>query len=173
MISELERIDAEWPELGAQALANAMTLWDMTLDHLQKTNDANGKKLYHNKRQSITFPFVDALCWLLASRYFIMDLVALKVEGKESPVLQDSIDDYLDFYANMSKVQVTHAAGEVDKVCSSLVFGYATDETEGLDEIESAQRTLDRSLRGFGAAKEAAAEALIDVMIPEALDYPG
>lgn len=173
MIAELERIDSDWPELGAKALANAMKLWDLTLDHLLTSNDANGKKLYHNKRQGITFPLVDSLCWLLAARYFILDLIELKTKGKDNPVLAESIDAYLEFYANMSKVQIVRSAGEVVRICSGLVFGYATEETEGLEAFEAAQSKLAQSLRGFSAAKESAAEALLDVMIPEALDYPG
>lgn len=172
MTVQLEKLSKEWPELGTQALAEAMKLWDFTLDHLLTASDANGKKLYHNKRQGITFPFVDALCWLFASRYFVMDVVELKEKGSENPLLADSIEAYLEFYANLSKVQISHASGEVCKACSDLVYGYATEETEGLQQFEELQLKAERALKGYRLAKESAAEALVGVMIPEALDYP-
>ena len=172
MMTELERIDAVKPQLGAKALISAMKLWDFTLDHLQTAEDANGKKLYHNKRQGVTFPFVDTLCWILASRYLVMDILELEKQGKENPLLAESIDAYLDFYANLSKVQIARTAGEVIRSCGELVYGYATEQTEGLDAFETLQIELERSIRGFRMSKEAAAEALVDVMIPEALDYP-
>ena len=172
MMSELDRIHEEHPQVGAKALVNAMKLWEFTLDHLQSASDANGKKLYHNKRQGITFPFVDTLCWLYASRYLLMDILELEKQGKENPVLAESIDAYLEFYANLSKVQIARTAGEVIRSCGELVFGYATEQTEGLDKFEALQINLEHSSRGFRMAKQAAAEALVDVMIPEALDYP-
>ncbi len=172
MATELETIAETWPEMGTAALAKAMKLWDYTLDHLLSTNDANGKKLYHNKRQGVTFPFADALCWLLASRYMVMDVIELEEKGSENSLLSESIDAYLDFYANLCKVQIARANAEVCKVCAELVHGYATEETEGLDTFDTLQMEAERSTRGFRLAKEAAANALIDVMIPEALDYP-
>jgi alkylation response protein AidB-like acyl-CoA dehydrogenase len=172
MIAELERVHEARPHLGAKALANAMKLWDFTMDHLNKSNDENGKKLYHSKRQGVTFPFVDTLCWLLASRCLLMDIIELEIRGKDNPLLADSIDTYLEFYANLSKVQVARTAGEVTRSCSELVYGYACEQTEGLDDFETLQLQLERSTQGFRMAKDSAAEALIEVMIPEALDYP-
>ena len=52
------------------------------------------------------------------------------------------------------------------------MYGYATEETDGLDAFDSALSDMNKALKGFGRAKDSAAEALIDVMIPEALDYP-
>jgi len=172
MIAQLEALATEWPELGSMALAKAMKVWDFALDHLQNASDANGKKLYHNKRQGVTFPFVDALCWLLASRYLVMDILELKAQGANNPLLAESLDAYLAFYANLSKVQIARASGEVCRVCAELIEGYATETTGGLDTFEALQVEAERAIRGFRLAKEAAAEALVDVMIPEALDYP-
>ena len=172
MTRELEKIGETAPELGTVALAKAMKVWDFTMDHLQIASDGNGKKLYHNKRQGVTFPFVDSLCWLLASRYLVMDILELKTQGGNNPLLSESIDAYLEFYANLCKVQIARASGEVGRVCSELVHGYATDTTEGLEAFEALQIEAERAVRGFRLAKESAAEALVDVMIPEALDYP-
>jgi len=172
MTRELEKIGETAPELGTVALAKAMKVWDFTMDHLQIASDGNGKKLYHNKRQGVTFPFVDSLCWLLASRYLVMDILELKTQGGNNPLLSESIDAYLEFYANLCKVQIARASGEVGRVCSELVHGYATNTTEGLEAFEALQIEAERAVRGFRLAKESAAEALVDVMIPEALDYP-
>lgn len=172
MIAELERISAEQPDLGTKALASAMKLWEFTLDHLQQSSDANGKKLYHNKRQGVTFPFMDTLCWLIASRYFALDIVELKEKSPLNPVLAENIEAYISFYEKLSKVQIARTVGEVIRSCGEIVFGYATEETEGIDQFRELQKQAEESVIGFKLAKEQAAEALVGVMIPEALDYP-
>jgi hypothetical protein len=43
--------------------------------------DADGAKLYHKTRQGVTFPLADALCWLLAARQFILDVIELETKG--------------------------------------------------------------------------------------------
>ena len=80
-ILDLRRIAAERPHSGACALATAMKLWVWTLDHMQKATDADGSKLYHKSRQGVTFPLADALCWLLAARQFILDVIELERRG--------------------------------------------------------------------------------------------
>ena len=55
-------------------------------NHLQNATDADGDKLYHGQRQGVTFPLADALCWLLASRYQILDVLELEARGPEDPV---------------------------------------------------------------------------------------
>lgn len=172
MIAELETLDSPALDLGCNALAATMRLWTQSLDHIQKAKDATGKTLYHNKRQGVTFPFVDALCWTLASYYMVKDIVELKNRGVENAVVAESLDDYLGFYSDLSKVQILRTAGEVSQICWELVHGYAADETEGLDELRSLQTKQESLVRGFRLAKESAAEALLGVMIPEALDYP-
>ncbi len=172
MIAELERIAAEQPDLGTKALASAMKLWEFTLDHLQQSSDANGKKLYHNKRQGVTFPFMDTLCWLIASRYFALDIVELKEKGPLNPVLAENLEAYISFYEKLSKVQIARTVGEVIRCCGEIVFGYATEETEGINQFRELQKQAEESVIGFKLAKEQAAEALVGVMIPEALDYP-
>ena len=44
--------------------------------------DADGAKLYHKTRQGVTFPLADALCWLLAARQFILDVMELETKGQ-------------------------------------------------------------------------------------------
>ena len=53
--------------------------------------DANGDKLYHKSRQSVTFPLADALCWLLAARQFILDIIELEQKGGANPALAGEI----------------------------------------------------------------------------------
>ncbi len=77
-ITEMRVIAAKRPRTGACALATAMRLWLWTLDHLQVAKDAHGDKLYHGPRQAVTFALADALCWLLASRQQILDMIELE-----------------------------------------------------------------------------------------------
>ncbi len=171
-INQLEGISQEWPELGTQALAKAMKLWMQSLDYLNSHSDSSGKKLYHNKRQGITFQLADALCWVLASRFFVDDLVELRAKGAENAVLSENLPDYLGFYADLCKTQILRTIGEVSKLCGELVVGYAAGSDEALEAFQNAQCDMLRSAAGFRMAKDAASEALTGVMIPEALDYP-
>ena len=70
---EIREIAADRPGTGACMLATAMGMWLWTLEHLQRSTDADGDRLYQSARQGVTFPLADALCWLLASRYQILD----------------------------------------------------------------------------------------------------
>jgi len=72
---EMRRTASTHPGTGACTLASAMQMWLWTLNHLQKATDAAGNKLYSGNRQGVTFPMADALCWLLASRCQILDVL--------------------------------------------------------------------------------------------------
>ena len=50
-----------------------------------KSTDADGGKLYQSSRQGVTFPLADALCWLLASRCQILDVLELEKKGPREP----------------------------------------------------------------------------------------
>ncbi len=50
-IKHMERAGKEVPGLGGYVLASAMELWKWTLEFLQNNKDAEGRKLFHNKRQ--------------------------------------------------------------------------------------------------------------------------
>ena len=83
--TQMRRIASTHPGTGACTLASAMQMWLWTLNHLQKATDADGNKLYHGKRQGVTFPMADALCWLLASRCQILDVLELEERGAADP----------------------------------------------------------------------------------------
>ncbi|HSW48615.1 MAG TPA: hypothetical protein VLH09_00500, partial [Bryobacteraceae bacterium] len=123
-IAEMREIASRRPGTGACSLATAMQMWLWTLNYLQKATDPSGAKLYHSSRQGVTFPLADALCWLLASRYFIMDLLELEQKGAANPVLAEGLPGLLSFYTDLCHVQSARAAGEVGRVCADLVFGY-------------------------------------------------
>jgi alkylation response protein AidB-like acyl-CoA dehydrogenase len=122
--AELRQIAAQHPGTGACTLATAMQLWFWTLNHLRHGTDADGAKLYHGNRQGVTFPLADALCWLLAARYFVADVLELQGTGSSNPALADALPGLLDFYTDLCHVQCARAAGEAGRICAELVFGY-------------------------------------------------
>lgn len=123
-IADLREIASRKPGTGACALATAMQLWLWTLNHLQKTTDANGAKLYHGNRQGVTFPLADALCWLLAARSFILDVLELEAKGPANPVVAENLEGVVGFMSDLSHVHAARAAGEVGRICAELVHGY-------------------------------------------------
>ena len=223
-IADLRQSASGRPETGACLLASAMKLWLWTLRHLQGSTDANGQKLYQSNRQGVTFPLADALCWLLASRQQILDVMNLEMSAQAYPSVAEELPGVSSFLTSLCHVQAARAAGEVSRICADLVFGYNrhpewTDEacaacygTTELNELEgtipgiaSAARgtadvredaqkhpakagpcpdvsalqpflqlsgKLNACLTGSRLAKDRAAVALSQVMIPEALDYP-
>lgn len=220
-IRELRHIAADHPGTGACALASGSELWIWTLNHLLNTKDANGRALYHGHRQGVTFAMADALCWLLSSRYQILDLLELEDKGPANPVVAEGLPGYVGFFTDLCHVHIARSVGEVGRICSELVFGYnrhpAWDaesccSSEAMDSLESIvpgisastkassdvmdadgshprkagpcaklhggdtfvrlRTQLDCCLTGTRLAKDRAASALAEVMIPEALDYP-
>ncbi len=222
-ITQMRRIAVENPGTGACALATAMTMWIWTLEHLQQAKDADGRLLYHSNRQGVTFPLADALCWLLASRQFILDTLELKEKGPANPMLAEGLEGLLTFYNDLCHTFAARAAGEVGRVCSELVYGYnrhpAWDDAacagcyteneldvveglipgtagsaccgdvaldgashphkagpcvrfDGMNTFVKLRVKLDGCMTGSRLAKDRAAYALTQVMIPEALDYP-
>lgn len=195
-IIELKRIAAQRPGTGACALGTAMKLWMWTLNHLQKATDPEGGKLYQKSRQSVTFPMADALCWLLASRQFILDTIELEEKGAANAALAEGLAGTVAFFTDLCHIQSARAAGEVGRICAELVHGYNVHPTwsegceqtccggqktkagpcvalEGpLQDFAKLRAHLDECLTGTRLAKDRAAEALTKVMIPEALDYP-
>jgi alkylation response protein AidB-like acyl-CoA dehydrogenase len=125
-IKELRVVAAEYPATGACNVATAMQLWLWTLRYLQGAKDANGQKLYQTNRQGITFPMADALCWLLASRQQILDVINLSVTGAANPALTEELKGSVPFLTDLCRVQAGRAAGEISRICAELVFGYHT-----------------------------------------------
>ena len=123
-IREMRGIGARRPGTGACTLASAMTLWLWALQHLQKATDADGAKLYKTSRQGVTFPLADALCWLLAARFQILDVLELEARAAERPDLAEAAPGHTRFFTDMCHVQSARAAGEVGRITSELVYGY-------------------------------------------------
>ena len=151
----------------------------------------SGRKLFHSNRQGVVFPLADALCWLLAARQFILDVLELEAKGPNNPTVAEGLPGLLDFFTDLAHVQSARTAGEVGRICAELVFGYqphpAWNEGScttcysgtagsnpcltGLEAFVRLRAKLDGCLTGARLAKDRAAEALTKVMIPEALDY--
>jgi len=122
--AEMRQVASTQPGTGACTLASAMQMWLWTLSHLQNATDADGNKLYHGQRQGVTFPMADALCWLMASRCQILDVLELEARGVEDPVVAEGLPGTVQFLSDLCHVQAAQAAGEVGRICAELVFGY-------------------------------------------------
>ena len=170
-IAEMDRVAGTHPETGAASVAAGLRLWKQTFDFLCANKDADGKKLYHSNRQAVTFPLADALCPLIASRLFILDVLELAAKGPENPMVAEGLEGYMAFFNDIARMQAARAAGEAARLCSGLVHGYATPDAD-LAAFGPLRQELDKSLAGLGLARERAGAALTQVMIPEALDYP-
>lgn len=158
---------------GASALAAAGDLWLWTLQHLKTSKDANGAKLYSSSRHGVTFPLADALCWIVAARQQIADLIELKEKGPANPVAAEGLEGVVSFFSDLATVQSASAAGECARICAELVHGFAGAGDGGaLAPFSLLRAAVDASLAGCRLAKDRAADALTQVMIPEALDYP-
>jgi len=165
-IADMRKLAGARPGTGACALATAMRLWLWTLHHVQSGTDADGAKLYHKTRQGVTFPLADALCWLLAARQFILDVVELETKGAENPALADGLAGTVGFFNDLCHVQCARAAGEVGRVCAELVHGYnrhpAWDETSchacycaaELESLEGLIPGIDGSARAYSDVSE-------------------
>lgn len=170
-IAEMDRVAASNPETGAATVAAGLRLWKQTFDFLSANKDVDGKKLYHSNRQSVTFPLADALCPLIASRLFILDVLELAAKGPENPMVAEGLEGYMAFFSDIARMQAARAAGEASRVCASLVHGFAPADAD-LQAFAALRLGVDTSLAGLGLARERAGAALSQVMIPEALDYP-
>jgi alkylation response protein AidB-like acyl-CoA dehydrogenase len=120
-IPEMRKIGSRRPETGACSLASAMRLWLWTYEHLRTATDAEGAKLYNSARQGVTFRLADALCWLLASRQQILDVMELEAKSAEAG---DGVDTTVAFLSDLCHVQAARAAGEAGRICAELVYGY-------------------------------------------------
>ncbi len=164
---EMKRIASERPGTGACALGTAMMLWLWTLQHMQNATDADGEKLYHKTRQGVTFPLADALCWLLAARQFILDVVELETSNTGGALASEDLAATVGFFTDLCHVQAARAAGETGRICAELVHGYnrhpAWDEgscracyhAEELTALEGIIPGIDGSARGLCDVAEA------------------
>jgi alkylation response protein AidB-like acyl-CoA dehydrogenase len=159
-IAELRHVAGRRPGTGACTVASAMELWSWTLRHLLEAKDPSGKALFHDKRQGVTFPMADALCWLAASRHQILDLLALEENGPNNPALAEGLPGFLTFFTDLCHVQAGRAAGEVGRICADLVFGYnrhpaweedgpSCFQAEGLEQLEGIMPGIAACARSF------------------------
>ena len=123
-IRSMRQIAGTHPGTGACTLASAMEMWQWTLNYLQKTTDAAGNRLYQAQRQGVTFALADALCWLLASRCQILDVLELEARGGEDAVAAEGLAGTVQFLSDLCHTQAAQASGEVSRICTELVFGY-------------------------------------------------
>jgi len=171
-IDEYSRLGAAQPETGALPTARAMELWLWTLEFLHRAKDPTGARLYHNRRQSVTFPMADALCWIVASRSQIADVMELAAKGPENPVVAEGLEGAVAFFSDLAMVQAARAAGECARICAAMVHGFGPQDEAELAAFDTLRSKLERSLANAALAKDRAGQALTQVMIPEALDYP-
>jgi alkylation response protein AidB-like acyl-CoA dehydrogenase len=161
-IAEMREIAGSRPGTGACTLASAMQLWLWTLTYLQHATDAHGAKLYQSARQGVTFPLADALCWLLASRSQILDLLELERKGPENPALAEGLAGLIEFYTDLCHVQSARAAGEVGRISAELVFGYQRHPAWEAEGAESCYRDDDLvALEGVMPGLAAAARDVV------------
>ena len=73
-------------------------MWLWTLDRLQHATDADGGRLYQSARQGVTFPLADALCWLLAARCQILDVLELEQRGADDPSVAEGLPGLREFH---------------------------------------------------------------------------
>jgi alkylation response protein AidB-like acyl-CoA dehydrogenase len=155
---------------GAAALDAAIRAWLWAYEFLDSAKDAEGKKLLHRKRQGVTFPLADALCWLVAAASLFDDVDALIENGPMNPTVAEGLEGLVGFYTDLAFVQAARAAGEAGRILAELVYGYgAQADTSAFAALRA---EIDANLAGARLAKDRAGEALTQVMIPEALDYP-
>jgi alkylation response protein AidB-like acyl-CoA dehydrogenase len=171
-IEEFTKLGQAKPETGAAIVAKAMEMWLWTLEFLHRSKDPSGARLYHNRRQNVTFPMADALCWVMASRCQVSDVMELAEKGPENPIVAEGLEGTLGFFSDLAMVQAAKAAGECARVCATMVYGFGPQDATELDAFDALRSKLDRTLTGVALAKDRAGFALTQVMIPEALDYP-
>ena len=170
-IVEMKFIAGDRPGIGAGCIVAGIELWMHTLAHLQVTRDALGAKLFSSNRHGVLFPLVDALCWLLAARQQILDVLELEAKGPDNPVVAEGLTGSVNFFSDLAAVQSASAAGQAGRICAELMYGFSAEGTVN-ETFAQLRASVDHSLAGSRLAKDRAAEALTKVMIPEALDYP-
>ena len=163
-IREMRGVASEYPETGACTLASAMELWLWSLTYLLEGKDADGRPLFKDQRQGVTFPMADALSWLLASRCQILDTIELAARGAERGLDAEALPGYVRFFSDLCHVQAARAAGETSRVCSLLVYGYNRHpgwKDEGAcvtdEELVSAESLIPGSAAGIAGTADAIA----------------
>ena len=159
-------------ESGEAALAAALRLWSWTRAFAAGAKDPNGKKLGASQRHGVVFPLADAIAGLMAAKSFHADIKFLAQNGAEHPVVGPELPGYLNTFNDLLGTIVADVAGEAGKICSGIVYGFGAATPEDKAAFAALRNALDEALAGTRLAKDRAAKCLIQVMIPEALDYP-
>ncbi len=162
---DLRRQAATDPGTGACTVASTIELWLWTLNRLQTARDANGGKLYQANRQGVAFPLADALCWLLAARSFILDVLELEAEGPNHPTVAPVLAGLVQFMSDLAHVQSARAAGEVGRVCAELVHGYNRHQTWTAENCEACYQSDElEAWEGLIPGMAGAARGVTDVI---------
>jgi alkylation response protein AidB-like acyl-CoA dehydrogenase len=140
-IADMRKIAEHRPGTGACTIATAMQLWRWTYEHLQVATDADGAALYQSARQGVTFPLADALCWLLAARQFVLDVVELEKKGPENPVVAEGLEGTMNLFSDLCHIQAARSAGEAGRICAELVFGYNRHPAWDVEGYKGCYRT--------------------------------
>jgi alkylation response protein AidB-like acyl-CoA dehydrogenase len=174
MVEEMRALHKANPETGAGALAETMELWQWGVNYLQTAVDSNGQKLYTSSRQGVSYPMADAVSWIMAAYNMMVDVEELRQKGPATGAAADGLPGLLNFYYDLTSVQVMRTAGEVSRIVTELVYGYVAPGSvpAGEKDLLAFRGRVERSLGGLRMAKDRAGEGLSKVMIPEALDYP-
>ncbi len=164
-ISEMRSVASEKPGVGACNLSTAMTMWMWTFHYLRNNRDANGQRLFQTNRQGVTFPLADALCWLLAARQQILDVVRLEKVGAENPALAEETAGTAKFLCDLARVESARAAGEVGRICADLVFSFNNhpewnDETCAVCFDSEDLDALEGMIPGIASAARGAADVI-------------
>ena len=113
------------PGTGACTLATAMQLWLWTLAPPAERHRRRRRRSSTSRaRQGVTFPLADALCWLLAARMQVLDVVELEPKAARAGARQTALPGTARFFTDLCHVQAARAAGEVGRICAELVHGY-------------------------------------------------
>ena len=174
-IAELEALDQAKPQTGAKALVAGLKMWTWLRNWIETAKDSNGRSLDQNPRHGVLFPMADTLSWLLAARSFLMDVQELAAKGPEHPVVSSEIEGYVNTFTDLAALQNARAAAETLRVATELFFGYIEEQDQQAETVEAFQKlqlAVSKASSGTRLAKDRAAKAISQVMIPEALDYP-
>jgi len=171
-VAELRALAVARPGTGMEALAEGFELWLWMRSFIDTAKDAYGRQLSQSQRHGVLFPMADAISWLLAVRSLVADVQELAAKGPEHPVVGSEIEGYVNTFTDLAHVQIARAVGEVGRISAELVYGYGAASDETAAEFQKRRARLDATLAGARLAKDRAAKALTQIMIPEALDYP-
>ncbi len=124
-IAEMRAIANRRPGTGACTLATrdaAVAVDAARTCRAPRTPTA--RQLYQGNRQGVTFPLADALCWLLAARAQILDVLELETRGRrESGGRRGRARATCSSSPTCATCRRARAAGEVGRICAELVYG--------------------------------------------------